>query len=79
MAARGGGAGGVAQASPRPSGGASRGQAPGKLESPKLPQPFSPGATRAVGAGCCYEQSPPCLDCFGESGANHRGSPAWVF
>lgn len=53
--------------------------APGRSESPKLPQAFSLGATRAVGGGGCYEQSPPCPDCLGESGANHRGSPAWVF
>lgn len=44
----------------------------------KTPGGLSPGRP-----GACYQQSPPCLDCLGESGANPGawscGSPAWVF
>lgn len=50
-AGRGGGGPGGAQAYARPSGGESRGPAPGKSESPKLPQAFSPRGDLGGGGG----------------------------
>lgn len=70
-----GGAGGHAGA-PRP-GGESHGGSPG-ITVTKTPAGLSPGRL-----GACYQQSPPCLDCLGESGANQSlglgSSPVWVF
>lgn len=70
-----GGAGGRAGAALP--GGECHGGSPG-IPVTKTPAGLSPGRL-----GACYQQSPPSLDCLGESGANQSfglgSSPVWVF